>query len=58
MSVAAYYLIMIVTTGKGVAIERVPMETQALCETAARQFKDLETTFSIYKSICVRGSSL
>ncbi len=56
MGTATFYLILVIFTGRGVAIEQVPMGSAELCQTAAAQAKALEGGFSTYKTLCVRAT--
>ncbi|WP_158255594.1 MULTISPECIES: hypothetical protein [Pseudomonas] len=54
--IAAYFLIVLFTAGKDSAMTSVPMESAEACQQAAVQAKsELEGTFSIVRTSCVRG---
>ncbi|MFV3380309.1 hypothetical protein [Pseudomonas sp. NY15354] len=54
--IAAYFLIVLFSAGKDSAMTSVPMESAEACQQAAVQAKaDLEGTFSIVRTSCVRG---
>lgn len=54
--IAAYFLIVLFTAGKDSAMTSVPMESAEACQQGAVQAKaELEGTFSIVRTSCVRG---
>lgn len=56
MMTAAYFLIVLYTSGNGHAMTSVPMETEEQCQQAAAKVKaEIEGTLTIVRTSCVRA---
>lgn len=52
---SAYYLVLVIITGRGPAIEHVPMQDLQRCQAAAEQFKEGEGTLNRYEAYCFKA---